>query len=209
MADNGRTILRNYYDEASRNYLERASKGLMGWMRRRELQLTEAMIPEAPHCRSLDAGCGPCFYSEIMRNRGHIVTAIDLSPEMVAIAKKKGFPAYVMDIESGEQPEGLGGPFDFVFCAGVLEFAIEPERFLRSLRKMTKDNGRLALVAPHRGMFGAAYTAYLAVKGIPAKCYTADSVEKMLKASGFEVIDTSYSWPICLAVEAKAVPDGS
>lgn len=206
MPADGRTTLREYYNAASSSYLERASKGVMGWMRKRELALTSKMIPEAKNCRSLDAGCGPGYYCELMRRRGHIVTAVDLSPEMVRIVRNKGFNAHVMDIEHSEPPPRLGGPFDFVFCAGVLEFAINPEQFLRKLRKLTKDNGELALVAPHKGAFGTIYELFLKAKGIPAKCYTRELVEKHLKAAGFEVTESHYAWPICLAVRAKAVP---
>lgn len=198
-------ILREYYNDASAHYLDRASKGFMGWMRRRELGVTLDMIPGQGDGKALDAGCGPGFYSDVMRRRGFEVTAVDISPEMVNIVRELGFPAHVMDIEHSEPPAELPLPFDFLFCAGVAEFAIDPVAFVDSLRKMVRVGAEMVLVAPHAGAFGFFYRRFLEAKGIPARVYTKASMAEHLQAAGFEPIEMRVTWPICIAVRAKAI----
>jgi len=200
-----RRILQTYYDQAAAHYLDRASKGIMGWLRRRELAITLKMIPAEGAGRALDAGCGPGFYSCVMRERGFEVCAVDLSSEMVKRVREMGFPACVMDIEHSPPPEELSPPFDFVFCAGVLEFAEDVRRFLGSLRRMTADDGQLVLVAPMKGMFGGIYKAYLHARKIPCRLYTEHALATDLRASGFEPVEIRKSKPICLAIRARAV----
>lgn len=205
MDKNSRAILRDYYDAAAHSYLDRASSGAMGWMRKRELALTLHTIPQKGSGKALDAGCGPGYYSQVMKERGFDVTAVDISPEMVSKVKSLGFNAFVMDIEHSEPPQDLPKPFNFIFCAGVLEFAEDVQKFLRSLRNVATDDAELVLVAPLKGIFGRIYKVYLEKKGIPARVYTIKSLAKDLQAVGFELIESHTSCPICLVVRAKAI----
>jgi 2-polyprenyl-3-methyl-5-hydroxy-6-metoxy-1,4-benzoquinol methylase len=205
MTSNGRKVLKQYYDAAASNYLDRMSGGIGRWLRNREVTLTHEMIPEDGQGRNtLDAGCGPGLYSQLLRDRGYNVTAIDLSPEMVAIVKELGFPAYEMDIEHSEPPEELAAPFDFILCAGVLEFASDVEKFLGSLRRLAGDGTEIVVVAPLAGAFGHVYTDHLIKRGIPAQAYTRKSLANALNAVGFEPIEVRAKWPICLAAKARA-----
>ena len=49
---------------------------------------TLSLLPDVKGKRVLDAGCGPGVYSEILVNSGAEVVAIDLSPNMIEIAKR-------------------------------------------------------------------------------------------------------------------------
>ncbi|MEN6370413.1 MAG: class I SAM-dependent methyltransferase [Armatimonadota bacterium] len=206
MTSNGRNILLDYYNKAASNYYERMSGGIGGWLRGREVSITYNMIPQdGKGMNTLDAGCGPCFYSALLKERGFNVTAIDISPEMVKIARNLGFPAYVMDIEYSAPPEELPTPFDFVLCAGVLEFANDPAAFLRSLRNMAKEGAEIAVVAPMAGAFGRFYRSHLVKRGIPARVYTKKSLEEAMRNAGLEPIEVRAKWPICLAAKARAI----
>ena len=206
MTLDSRIALREYYDAAAPKYLQRASRGVMGWLRRRELRLTHAMIPsQGDGRRALDAGCGPGYYSQLMRDRGMHVTAVDISPRMVAVVRELGFPAYVMDIEHSKPPPELAEPFDFIFCAGVLEFANDVRRFLGALRRLAGDGAEMVLVAPSEGLFGFFYRNYLKRRGIPARLYKRKPLLADLETVGFEPIEIRTAWPICLAVRARAI----
>jgi len=206
MMPDSRKVLRVYYDAAAPKYLKRASKGLMGWMRQRELALTHSMIPSCGNGRkALDAGCGPGYYAQVMKERGFDVTAVDISPRMVEIVSQLGLPAYVMDIEHSEPHPDLPAPFDFIFCAGVLEFAHDVRAFLSALRRLASDDAEMLLVAPGRGLFGFCYAEYLKSRGIPARVYKRKPLALDLEAAGFEPLEIRQSWPICLVTRAKAV----
>jgi len=64
-----------------------------------------------PDKKLLDLGCGPGFHSVYAQNKGFEVTALDLSEEMVKLAKQKGINAIVGDIEdlpfSNESFDGI------------------------------------------------------------------------------------------------------
>jgi len=199
-----RDNLRQYYDAAASDYLRRASGGVMGWMRKRELALTLEMIPSTGNGKALDAGCGPGYYSQLLRDRGFDVSAVDLSPAMVARVRELGIPAYVMDIEHSDPPPELPAPFEFILCAGVLEFAGDVRGFLGALRRLAADGTELVLVAPHEGLFGFFYRAHLTARGIPARLYTRTPLLSDLEAAGFDPLEVRIAWPICLAVRARA-----
>lgn len=65
----------------------------------------------------LDLGCGPGYHSAYFMEKGMAVTAIDLSEEMVGIAKEQGVDAQVMDIENMTFDENT---FDRVWAATSL-----------------------------------------------------------------------------------------
>jgi len=46
-------------------------------------------LPEVKGKRVLDAGCGPGIYAEWLADRGAKVVALDVSPKMVELAKKR------------------------------------------------------------------------------------------------------------------------
>jgi len=200
-----RKILRDYYDAAASKYLDRASRGVMGWLRRRELALTQGLIPANGNGRrALDAGCGPGYYSQILRERGFDVTPVDISPRMVEMVRKLGFSAYVMDIEHSDPPPELPHPFDFILCAGVLEFANDVRRFLGALKRQAADGAEMVLVAPLAGTLGFLYKTYLEKRGIPAKVYKPEPLTQDLQIVGFQPLETHIVRPICLAVRARA-----
>ena len=47
------------------------------------------IVPLCPPGRVLDAGCGSGWYSRYFRRQGHFVTALDISSQMLAFAKKR------------------------------------------------------------------------------------------------------------------------
>ena len=54
-----------------------------------ERPATLSLLPDVKGKHVLDAGCGPGLYSEILLNRGAIVTAIDVSPKMIEFTKQR------------------------------------------------------------------------------------------------------------------------
>lgn len=45
-------------------------------------------LPEKEHLRILDVGCGAGFFSILLAKRGHQVTGIDLTPDMILHARE-------------------------------------------------------------------------------------------------------------------------
>ncbi|WNZ27452.1 class I SAM-dependent methyltransferase [Leptolyngbya sp. NK1-12] len=95
-----------------------------------ERPATLSLLPDVAGLRILDAGCGPGIYSEWLLQRGALVVACDVTPQMVAITKRRlgiqekpeeqRVKVYQADIT---QPLNFAddGSFDLVLCPLVLD----------------------------------------------------------------------------------------
>jgi len=68
-----------------------------------ELQAFIARLPVKAHV--LDLGCGPGHMAKTMIKAGHVVDAVDASPEMVTLAHKSMVPARVARFEDIDENE--------------------------------------------------------------------------------------------------------
>src|SRR4051812_2095503 len=83
-----------------------------------------AWLPEDMHgLRLLDAGCGTGALAIEAARRGADVTAIDLSPTLVGLARERmpaDVPAGAIDYRSGDMLDPALGSFDHVVCMDSL-----------------------------------------------------------------------------------------
>lgn len=94
----------------------------------------------------LDIGSGFGISSNEYSRRGHLVTGVEPTQEMVAIAAKDGPDVrYIND--SFEQAAGGLGTFGWSFCHNILEYTEEPQRFLGLIAGCQQAGGYLSLIA--------------------------------------------------------------
>jgi SAM-dependent methyltransferase len=93
------------YDRQA-EYFAGKFRGLLELHKRYEFEEFEQFLPGK---RILDVGCGAGDHSLYFMNRGLSVTAIDISPGMVALAKAQGVDAKVMDMEDMAFPQLFDG----------------------------------------------------------------------------------------------------
>ncbi|GAA1942226.1 hypothetical protein GCM10009837_80420 [Streptomyces durmitorensis] len=117
-------------------------------------------LPMAPG-DVLDLGCGTGSLSLLAAERGHRVTAVDLSPNMVERAREKlsGHEAEVLVGDAGEPPVE-GRRFDVILVRHVLWMLPDPEATLRHWCGLLRRGGRLILI---EGVWGTTNPS-----GIPA-----------------------------------------
>ncbi|MFA4664167.1 bifunctional 2-polyprenyl-6-hydroxyphenol methylase/3-demethylubiquinol 3-O-methyltransferase UbiG [Xanthomonas perforans] len=131
---------------------------------------------ELAGARVLDVGCGGGLLSESMARLGAQVTAIDLAPELVKVARLHSLESgvqvdyRVQSVEdlAAEQP----GSFDAVTCMEMLEHVPDPTAIIRACASLLKPNGKLFLSTLNRtpaafalAVVGAEYIARLLPKG--------------------------------------------
>ena len=124
----------------------------------------------------LDVGCGAGLLSEALAVEGARVTAIDLAPELIDVAKLHQLEAglqidyRLQSVESlaGEMP----GAFDAVTCMEMLEHVPDPGSIIDACARLLKPGGRLFLSTLNRtpaafalAIVGAEYVARLLPKG--------------------------------------------
>jgi SAM-dependent methyltransferase len=111
--------------------------------------LVLAAFPREGYGRTvLDVGCGSGYLGASLAERGFAVTGIE-RPD----GYSKPFPASVRLVEADLEhglPD-LGGGFDYVLCADILEHLRDPDRMLRRLHQVVKPGGTLIASLPNSG----------------------------------------------------------
>jgi SAM-dependent methyltransferase len=106
----------------------------------------------APGRQVLDIGCGtgaPCLTEAARVKPGGRVLAVDLAPEMFAVAQRRAREAGLdmlefraMDAEALEVPDASFDAVSFLFA---LMFCPRPERAMAEIHRVLKPGGRFAL----------------------------------------------------------------
>jgi SAM-dependent methyltransferase len=108
------------------------------------------LLPPAP-ARVLDCGAGTGFLSLIAARLGHKVTAVDLSPGMLAkLRDRAAAEGLGIDVVEGSVAEPPSGPFDAVIERHVVWTLPDPTTALAAWRAVA-PYGRLILV---EGLWG-------------------------------------------------------
>jgi SAM-dependent methyltransferase len=105
-----------------------------------------AMMDGRAPCRVLDVGCGPGWLAGQLKERGHDVTGIDLVEHPDVAERTDRFVC--ADLEE-PVPESVGGGYDVIITADVLEHVRDPERLLRGLLERLKPGGVVLASVPN------------------------------------------------------------
>ncbi len=126
--------------------------------------------------RIADIGCGGGILSEAMARAGAQVTAIDLAPEALDVARlhalESGLTVDYRLVSAEALADQMPGQFDAVTCLEMLEHVPDPLSVLRACAGLLKPGGRLFLSTLNRtpkafalGIVGAEYVLGLLPRG--------------------------------------------
>ena len=97
----------------------------------------------------LDIGCGTGSLSVLLAGLGHKVTGIDISPEMVSLAKTKaktyGYNI-IFQVMDAANPKLPIQQYDVIICRHLLWTLPEPKKVLQQWVKLLISKGRLFLI---------------------------------------------------------------
>jgi 2-polyprenyl-6-hydroxyphenyl methylase/3-demethylubiquinone-9 3-methyltransferase len=124
----------------------------------------------------LDVGCGGGLLSEALAGEGAQVTAIDLAPELVKVARLHGLETGAKVDYRLQSAESLAAEmpsrFDAVTCMEMLEHVPDPAAIIDACAALLKPGGRLFLSTLNRtpaafalAIVGAEYIARLLPTG--------------------------------------------
>ncbi|MEN1928516.1 bifunctional 2-polyprenyl-6-hydroxyphenol methylase/3-demethylubiquinol 3-O-methyltransferase UbiG [Luteimonas sp. MJ250] len=126
--------------------------------------------------RVLDVGCGAGLLSEAMARDGADVTALDLAPDLIKVARLHALESAVAVDYRVQAVEALAdeaaGSFDAVTCMEMLEHVPDPGAIIDACARLLKPGGRLFVSTLNRtpaafalAIVGAEYVARLLPRG--------------------------------------------
>lgn len=152
--------VRSYFDAHAEDWerayqnVERANDVVLAERLRLAVELTADLEPGS---RVLDAGCGTGPLTAELVRRGHRVTAVDISAQMVERCRRHlesaGLAADACRLVRGEisQLDLEPGGFDAVFALGFLQYQDDERAALADLARLLAPGGRLVVSGPiHR-----------------------------------------------------------
>ena len=124
-----------------------------------------------PQANVLDLACGTGDFAEVVLHRfpAATVTCVDLTPEMLEIARRKLVGYAGMTFYIGDAQELLGvsdATFDLVICAFGFRNFPDKEKALAACHRVLKPEGRLVvleLFRPRSRLVGTAVNIWLSV----------------------------------------------
>lgn len=116
-------------------------------LRRSKLIIARAGLK--PGMRVLEIGCGTGNFTELFAVTGASIVAVDISPDLLAIARKKTFPAgNVTFMEKRFEECEVAGPFDAVVGSSVLHHLVIGES-LRKIFDLLVPGGAMCFAEPN------------------------------------------------------------
>jgi len=107
-------------------------------------KLLRTCLPADP-ARVVDLGCGTGTLSALATDLGHSVTGIDLSPRMLALARRK-VPAATFVEGDAADPQLRPRRADAVLCRHVLWALPDPDEVVKRWSHLLAPGGRFVLV---------------------------------------------------------------
>jgi len=136
------------YDEWYKTRLGRAYDTL-------EKSAVQRMLPPpANGNRLLDIGCGTGHWSAFFSEHGFVVTGVDVSPEMIAIARAKRIANVSFDVADAHALPFEDGQFDVTAAITTLEFVCDAEAVVREMARCTRRPGGSLLVGVLNALAG-------------------------------------------------------
>jgi len=140
--------VRDLWDAEASTFDEGADHGLRdGTVRAAWRELLVPALPSAP-ARVADLGSGTGTLSVLLAEHGYAVDGVDVSPEMVRLAREKaaGVPDVRFVVGDASAPPLEAGTYDAVLCRHVLWAMPDPAAALARWVDLLAPDGRLLLV---------------------------------------------------------------
>lgn len=163
---------------------------------------TVKIVGECNDVEILDVGCGPGIYTLYFAKNGARVTAIDISPNMVELAKRnlsnQGIKGVNLITDNFLQHE-FGDTFDFSLAIGVFDYINKDQRneYFDKLKQITRK--KIIATFPKRFVFQAPIRrALFFIKRQPLFFYTKGMITEISRRHNLSV-DFHNSGPIWTA----------
>ena len=151
-------------------------------------------IKGVPYETLLDVGCGTGFLIDLMAKRKPAkYCGVDLSDEMIRVAKGKAIPGAEFVVGSAEKLPYPDETFDIVTCSQSFHHYPYPEKAMREALRVLKPGGLYILSDTGLGGIGGWIDNHILFKLMSSgDCHTTDrkGIAKMMEKAGFTIADS-------------------
>ena len=102
-------------------------------------------VPRTGRCL-LDVGCGTGHWSAFFASMGFNVTGVDISSEMVEIARLKGIARCKFELADAHHLPFDDGTFEIITVMAMLEFVDDPEMIIFEMTRCLKSRGSIIIL---------------------------------------------------------------
>lgn len=171
-----------------------------------------AMLSARQPSKILDLGCSSGLLAERLRSMGHHVVGVDVH-EFPGVGERTS-AFFRADLNQGI-PAEVGGGFDIVLAADVLEHLVDPASLVRQVRNVLAPDGSALFCVPNvahwylrlRSVFGAFdYDQRGILDATHLRFFTRRSIRKLIERNGFQVRRIE---PVGLPLDALGVGGGA
>ena len=183
-----------------------AVEGYTRWAETYDLEVNPLMAAESPRAQAIfnevpmrtaiDVGAGTGRHTMVLARRGVAVTAVDLSPEMLAVAREKAARAgFEIDFRIGSLDDRLPADddqFDFLVCALTISHIPDIEHAVRECARVVRTRGSILISDIHPDVAnGLGWTAKLqrpgATYNLPFAGHTRSDYLNSIAAAGCSI----------------------
>lgn len=148
-----------------------------------------------PGSRILDLGCSSGLFAAHARAAGHEVTGVDYLE--IPGVRERADHFVKASLEEGI-PGEVGGGFDIIVAADVIEHLSRPGEILRDMRRVLRPGGQVLLSVPNFahwyprartavGLFG--YDRRGILDETHLRFFTRATLRRLVRASGFDIVE--------------------
>ena len=96
-----------------------------------------------------DLGCGSGAFTRLLAERGFVVTGVDLSPKLIALARQR-YPDITFEESDIESLHFKDGSFDAVMLSGVIHHLPDPVQCVQEVYRILHPGGTFFAFDPNR-----------------------------------------------------------
>ncbi len=181
-----------YFDKIAKVYDSWYQTKTGSYVDRTEKELVFSLLKSKTGL-SLDLGCGTGNYSLELYKKGFGVIGLDLSKEMLKVARKK-IPEILFIKGDAYFLPFKNEVFDLILSITMFEFIKEPEKVMREIYRVLKPGGEI-LIGTMNGkslwfLFKRIKSLFVETAYRYARFYTPKELENLCKIVGFKNIET-------------------
>jgi 2-polyprenyl-3-methyl-5-hydroxy-6-metoxy-1,4-benzoquinol methylase len=164
----------------------------------RRAKLIAAGAGLKPGMKALEIGCGTGLFTEMLAESGADILAVDISADLLQLARKRNLPSNVQFLLSPFEECGVQGTFDAVIGSSVLHH-LEIGRALAKIYVLLKPGGIMSFCEPNllnpQVWFTLKFRRFFPYMSADETAFIRTELQRQLTETGFARIGiTPFDW---------------